>query len=60
MNNTDYIYDQIFKGAINNGASERNAKDHAVMGLDDFRKNRFQKHGKLIEERIKAAVKMPK
>ena len=43
MQPRDYVYDKIFKGAIAAGASERNAKDHACMGLDDFKKTGLKK-----------------
>ena len=59
MQPRDYVYDQIFKGAMAAGASERNAKDRACMGLDDFKKNRFKKVADLIGDRIKKAANMP-
>lgn len=60
MTPSDCVYDQIFKQAIAAGATERNAKDHACAGVDDFKKNKFKKLTKMIAERIKAAAKMPK
>lgn len=56
MSPADYIYTQIYKGALHGGACERKAKDHAVMGLDDYKRNKYAgKPSRLIEERIKMA-----
>lgn len=64
LNVEDFVYEQIFKGAINKGAKELHARDHAVMGLDDFKKGKIatKKSKKrtvanLIDERIDQAVK---
>jgi len=60
MNMEDFVYNSIYKGALKVGAPERAAHDHAVMGLDDFKKNKFsgRKASSLIEERIKQAKKV--
>lgn len=54
--NNDFVYSQIYKGALAQGAKEKHAKDCAVMGLDDYKKGKFTgKPSKLIESRIKEA-----
>ena len=58
MKPEDFVYDQIYKGALSKGASDRCAKDSAVIGIDEYRKNKIVgKVSNLIEARIKAAVK---
>ena len=42
-------------GGLRQGATERSAKEHAVMGLDDYKKGKFKKVSALIEDRIKRA-----
>ena len=58
----DFIWSQIYKGALAGGAKERIAKDSAVAGLEDYRKGRFKKGGagKLINTAISLAVKRSK
>lgn len=58
MSPEDYIYNQIYKGALSVGASEQFAKDNAVTGLSDWKKGKFKKVIDLIEEKIKQAKKM--
>lgn len=60
MNPKNLIYDAIYKGALNAGASERAAFDAAVMGLDAFRKNKFKSPSALVAEKIKEAKKATK
>jgi len=56
--NNDFVFDQIYKGALAAGAKEKAAHDHALMGVDDYKKGKFQgKASKLIESRIKLAKK---
>ena len=52
---TDFVYTQIYKGALRAGASERSSHANAVMGLDDFKKGRYKKPHKIITERINKA-----
>ena len=54
---TDFIYKQIYTGALKAGATERAAHSNAVMGLDDFKKGRYKKPASLIKERIDTAKK---
>lgn len=60
MQPNDFVFLQIYRGAIKAGAKERAAKDHAIMGSEDFRRNSFKKASHLIEERIKAAKRESK
>ena len=62
MNITDFIFDSIYKGAMKQGATEKAAKDQAVMGLDDYRKGKLGngRVSRLIEKRIIEAKKMKK
>ena len=59
-NAKDFIFDQVYKGALKAGASDRHAKDEAVTAMDRYKKNRFGKASKMIEEAIKDAVKHTK
>ena len=58
MTPEDYIYSQIYKGALEAGASERSAKDHAVMGLEKWKNGKFDKSSQLISEMIAQAKRM--
>jgi len=55
MKAEDYIYNQIYKGALKAGASERSAKDHAVMGLEMWKKGKFEQSVSLITDMITQA-----
>ena len=59
MQPNDFVYMQIYKGAMKAGATERAAKDHAVMGLNEYKSNRFgqKKVSGLIDWHIKQAKK---
>ena len=61
MSQLDFVFDNIYKGALKAGASDRQAREQAMMGVDDWRKNKF--HGRvseLIQSRIKTAKKLSK
>lgn len=60
MKPNDFVYLRIYRGSIRAGATERAAKDHAIMGAEDFRRNSFKKASHLIKERIKAAKRESK
>ena len=60
MNPIDFIYDQIYRGAIQAGAKEPKAKDNAIAGVSDWKKGRFKKPSQLIEQRIKQAKRESK
>lgn len=62
MSPGDYIYMQIYKGALAGGAKERLAKDYAVMGLDDYKRGKFKKGGagQLVKSAIALAIKVSK
>lgn len=55
MKPNDFVYKQIYQGAMKLGAMERIAKEHAQMGAADYAKNRFEKATAMIENRIKMA-----
>lgn len=57
----DFVFNQIYKGAIQQGSSEKNAKDKAVEGVGKFLKGNFtSKASGLIIDQISAAVKLTK
>lgn len=59
--NNDFVFNQIYKGALKEGASDRNANNAAVMGLDRYKKGRYQ--GKVLDlilSQIKYAKRMDK
>lgn len=60
MQSTDFVYRQIYHGALNDGALERCAHTQAVIGLEKYKKNQFDKAINLINEHIKTAVKESK
>jgi len=41
MNQTDFVFNQIYKGALKAGAGEKQAHAHAVMGLEDYKKGKL-------------------
>lgn len=57
MNPSDFVYDQIFKGAIRQGTKQDSAHRHAVMGLDELKKGKMggARASKLIERHIAEA-----
>lgn len=57
MEPADFVYSQIFKGALNNGASQNESQQQAVMGMEAYKKGKISKKvSHLIEEKIKTAV----
>jgi len=57
MNPGDFVYNEIFRGALAKKATERAAHTNAQIGLEDYNKNKIgKKVSHLIEERIKKAV----
>ncbi len=42
MSPVDYVYREVYLGALQSGAAESQAKNHAVMALDDFKKKQVQ------------------
>jgi len=58
MNITDYIFNTIYKGSLKGGASERSAKDSAVVGIEMWKKGKFKKASQLIEDQIKSAKQL--
>ena len=60
MNGKDFVYKSILNGALEKGASQVMAKDQASLGLEEYKKGRFDKPDKLINEKIKDAVRLSK
>ena len=60
MNTKDMIWNEIYRGSMKSGASEKAAFDAAVTGAEDWRKNKFKTPSKLIEDKIKEARKQTK
>lgn len=61
MEPSDFIFNQVYKGAMAKGVVERIAHNAAVIALDDFKKGRFSgKASKLIADRIAAAKRVQK
>ncbi len=56
----DFVYMAIYRGALKVGATDRLAKDHAIMGLEDYKKGKFDKAINLINDRIQRAKKESK
>lgn len=56
----DFVYFAILKGALAEGATERIAKDEAMLGLENFKKGKFDKAINLINNRIAEAKKRAK
>jgi len=57
MQSTDFVYQQIYKGSLSQGAKEKAAHDAAVMGLGDYKKGKFKKAQDLIKQYIQKAKK---
>lgn len=58
MNPDDYIFKQVYKGAMEQGAHEVAAKDCAILAMNEFKKGRFKKAKELIDGHIKMAKKL--
>ena len=58
MNNRDFVYNQIYKGALKQKATERAAHQAALTGSEDYRKGRFKNATILITDKIKEAKKV--
>lgn len=59
MNPCDFVFNQIYKGAMRQGATEKAARYHAGEGLADYNKSKMpNKASGLIEQRIISAKKM--
>lgn len=51
----DFVFTQIYKGSIREGVSERLSHNTAMIGVEDYKKGRYQgKPSKMIQERITA------
>ena len=62
MTPNDFIYNQIYKTCLAQKVNERVAQQHAVMGLERYKKNKFAK-GKvdlMIKEVVEQAKKQSK
>lgn len=52
MTPNDMIYDSVFKGCLQEGLTTHAAKDAAVMALEKYKKNQFDKPSKLVKQAI--------
>ncbi len=59
MDANDVVYNGIYKGSKNKGASERSSLNHALQGVKLFKQSSFldKTVGKMIERMISAAIK---
>jgi len=55
MSPEDYIYDQIYKGALKAGAGEKSAKFYAFIGVEQCKKGADKLD--VIEKMIQSAKK---
>lgn len=61
MSPADFIYEQVYRGAIKVGAREPISKDCAIKAMDDFKRNKFQgKAAALVGTYIKEAKRRSK
>lgn len=60
MKPNDFIFNEVYRGAIKGGAKEPIAKDQAVQAMDDYAKGKFKKPLDLILARIQMAKKLSK
>jgi hypothetical protein len=53
------IWNSVYHGAIKAGATEKAAKDNAVLSVNDFRRKGFSKEGakQFVDKYIKLAKK---
>lgn len=57
----DFVYNQIYKGALGKGASEAFAHQRATMGVNNYLKGNFKgKAINFVESEIKEAVRLTK
>ena len=56
MTLADMVYDHIYKTSKKSGATELAAKNAAIMGLSDYKKNKFKKLDTMLKTKIKEAV----
>lgn len=52
MDATDFVYNQIYTGALAAGASQVSADKAATLGVEVFQKNRFENTSQMIENFI--------
>jgi len=57
VNEIDFIYDQIYKGALRENAREKSAHNAATIGVSEYKKGRFKKVPELIGRMINQAKK---
>ena len=54
----DFVYQQVFSGALKKGASQTQARNFAVIASEKYRKGQYSKKAlDLITENISLAVK---
>ena len=57
MTPNDMIYNSVFKGCLKEGLDEYCSKDAAVIALQKYKNNQFEKPSKLVDQSIKDAVR---
>lgn len=62
MNTTDFVYNQVYKGALNQGVHESVALQYALIALDKYKKSNIGgvKVSKFIKDTIIQAKKASK
>ena len=60
MNTYKFVRDSIYSLSIQKGASHRSATNAADSGFEMYKQNKFDKAKKLIDEKVKEAVKQTK
>ncbi len=59
MSPSDFVFDQIYRGSLNKGASQASAQKHAMIGTDEYKKGKTsgKRVSHLIERHIMEAKK---
>ena len=60
MTPKDLVWDTVYRESLKAGASERAAKDQAVMAVEDYGKGKFSKVDALVKKHINLAKKRSK
>lgn len=57
MKPEDVIFNNVYKGALEKGAPERQAKDSSIQAVQDYKRSNFNGVKNLVENAIKRAKK---
>ena len=55
---SDFIFDSVYKPAMAQGASERDAKDCAIQAVNDYKKSNYKTIDNLVSGAIERAKKL--